>query len=1077
MNEHDLVCAALEKDQAEQSAFLEQACAGDPELRRRVELLLEGKHRVSDALDVDGARLATAGTTDPWAQPGRDPSPVAAHSDRLKAMTPGAPSLFATLDPEPEGSALRERRPITEGPGACIGRYKLLQKIGEGGMGAVYLAEQEKPVRRRVALKVVKPGMDTELVLARFEAERQALALMDHPGIAKVLDAGTTDSGRPFFVMELVKGIPITVYCDDARLSTRERLELFVSVCQGIQHAHQKGIIHRDIKPSNVLVTLIDGKPLPKVIDFGVAKAIDQRLTEKTLFTGVGSIVGTLEYMSPEQADLSGLDVDTRSDIYALGVLLYELLTGSTPLERLRLGERGYSQIVKRIKEEEPPKPSTRLSESGEQLASIAARRATDPTRLTRLLRGELDWIVMKALEKDRSRRYETANGFARDVQRFLDGDAVEACPPSSAYRLRKFAAKHRTALVTTASFAAVLLAMSAFSIDQAILATTGERHAQAEALRASRAEAQASSERDRALTAEAQARNEADKAKRAAAESEAVRKFLEDHLLAAARPQGQEGGLGTSATIRQAVDAARPKIAAAFADQPLTEAAVRMTLGTTYYYLGDYDSAITEYERSVQLRKNHLGPEHPDTLESRFHLGSAYFAAGQTLEAIALDEETLRLRVSKLGPGHADTLESRSNLATAYQAAGRNDEAIAMYQETLKLMTAKLGPEHYDTLGCRNNLANAYQDAGRIDEAIAMQEETLKLMAPKLGSDHPTTLSSRANLAFAYQTAGRIDEAIAMQEETLRLRTLKLGPDHPDTLLSRSNLAAAYRLADQTDKAILIHQETVRLMTAKLGPDHPRTLACRSKLATAYRHAGRTADAIALYEAILELSKAKLGPDHPDSLVCRQNLAVAYQDAEQMDEAIKLLAAMLPAAKKTWGPAHPNTDIATNSLCDAYESVGRWTDAGTLLRDLVAQHRNAPRSDDLHLAGILAKLGFNLLKQRKPADAEIVLKECLRIRAARQPHEWPAENTRSLLGASLLGQKKYAEAQPLIVGGYERLKACEGKIPAAAKARLNEAAERVVELYETWGKHDRAREWRSKLGVWPDIPAEPFRP
>ena len=343
-------------------------------------------------------------------------------------------------------------------------------------MGAVYMADQERPVRRRVALKVIKPGMDSAQVVARFEAERQALALMEHPNIAKVLDAGTTDAGRPFFVMELVNGIPITRYCDQARLSPRQRLELFIPVCQAVQHAHQKGIIHRDVKPTNVLVTLIDGEPVPKVIDFGVAKAIDQRLTERTFFTQFGAIIGTLEYMSPEQANLSGIDVDTRSDIYSLGVLLYELLTGTTPLLRKQILSVGYAEILRMINEDEPPMPSTRLSTSGEGLASIAAVRGIEPARLTRLIRGDLDWIAMRCLEKDRARRYDTAGSLARDVQRYLDGDPVEAGPPSRWYRLSKFSRKHRRALATAVAFFVLLVAATAVSIGLALWARSQAR-------------------------------------------------------------------------------------------------------------------------------------------------------------------------------------------------------------------------------------------------------------------------------------------------------------------------------------------------------------------------------------------------------------------------------------------------------------------------------------------------------------------------------------------------------------------------------------------------------------------------
>ena len=381
-----------------------------------------------------------------------------AHDQAGSFLKSPAPEISVTTDqvdgPPPHAA---------EGPGTRVGPYKLLEQIGEGGMGAVYMAEQEQPVKRRVALKIIKPGMDSGQVIARFEAERQALAMMDHPNIAKVLDGGATASGRPYFVMELVHGVPITRFCDLNRLNPQQRLELFVPVCQAIQHAHQKGVIHRDVKPSNVLVTLHDDKPVPKVIDFGVAKALQQPLTEKTLFTHFGAMVGTLEYMSPEQAEMNAFGVDTRSDVYSLGVLLYELLTGTTPLERKRLSEAAYAEVLRLIKEEEPPPPSARLSSSGD-LPRIAAARKTEATRLPSLLRGEIDWIVMRCLEKDRSRRYESASALARDVERHLRDEAVEACPPSVAYRLRKLIRKNRVLLSTAAAFGALLLLASVVS-------------------------------------------------------------------------------------------------------------------------------------------------------------------------------------------------------------------------------------------------------------------------------------------------------------------------------------------------------------------------------------------------------------------------------------------------------------------------------------------------------------------------------------------------------------------------------------------------------------------------------------
>jgi eukaryotic-like serine/threonine-protein kinase len=452
-NEVFLEAAEVESP-AERQRFLDQQCGADVELRAQVESLLAASAKVGSFLD--------------------------------KPMVQAPSGNPATVNYEP----------ITERPGTVIGPYKLMEQIGEGGMGLVFVAEQQQPVRRRVALKIIKPGMDSQQVIARFEAERQALALMDHLNIAKVLDAGTTPTGRPYFVMELVHGVPITTYCDANQFSPRERLELFIPVCLAIQHAHQKGIIHRDIKPSNVLVTMYDDKPVPKIIDFGVAKAIEQRLTEKTVYTQFGTLVGTLEYMSPEQAEMNAFGVDTRSDIYSLGVLLYELLTGTTPLERQRLKQEAFSEIVRLIKEEEPPRPSVRLSTSG-ALAKVAAARKTDPAKLSRLVRGELDWVVMKCLEKQRTRRYDSAGGLARDVERYLKDEPIEARPPSTLYRLQKLARRHKVAILTAGLVAAAVVVGAVACAWQAIRATAAEREALVSA-NAARMSEEAAQERKR---------------------------------------------------------------------------------------------------------------------------------------------------------------------------------------------------------------------------------------------------------------------------------------------------------------------------------------------------------------------------------------------------------------------------------------------------------------------------------------------------------------------------------------------------------------------------------------------------
>ena len=897
-----LLQSVLERPTSEREEFLHQACAGDQELEREVRTLLAsqkeaGSFLLSPAIDVVAQAMA--------------------------------------------GERAGGNETAAESP-AQIGPYRVLRRLGEGGMGVVYEAVQEHP-HRTVALKVVKPGLESSL-LRRFEHESQALARLQHPGIAQIYDAGVADTGsgaQPYFAMEFIRGKALREYAEAH--TVRERLVLMVKICQAVEHAHRRGLIHRDLKPGNILV---DESGQPKILDFGVARVADSE-AQVTRQTDVGQLVGTLEYMSPEQVLADPMEIDTRSDVYALGVILYEMLAGRRPYQL----SRQLHEAVRTIREEDP--------------APLSA--------VSRDFRGDVEIIVAKALEKEKGRRYGSAAALAEDIGHYLADEPIAARRPSAAYQLRKFARRHK-ALV--AGVAAVFVVLAA-----GVVASTRE------AIRAGRAQHAAQLE---------------------AATAKAIDDFLQNDLLAQASAAAQSD---PDLKVRTALDRAAARIGGKFQRQPEVEAAIRTTIGRTYLRMGLYPQGRKQLELTLELQRRVFGATNPETLKTLSRLGSTAYLQGKYSEAEALFNQALPIQRATLGANHADTLYSMNGLANTYFFEGKYEQAEALHSQILEIRRRLLGSEHPDTLASMNNLTMPYEREGKFAQAEALDSRILEIRRRKLGPEHPDTLSSMNNLALIYLDQGKFAQGEALYGQTLEIKRRVLGPEHPETLISMHNLALVYLAEGKLAQAETLADQTAETDRRIRGPENPETLSSMEALADVYTAEGKFAQARILYSHTLEIQRRVLGAEHPDTLYTSSNFGFMYQAEGKYALAEAQFAQTLAARTHTLGSDNPETMRSAADLALAYVS------------------------------------------QQKPAAAEPLAREAFEFARAKRPDDWQRFRAESVLGESLAGQKRYADAEPLLVEGYRGMLARQEEIAVPDRYHLERAHDWVVALDRASGR------------------------
>jgi len=956
--------------------------------------------------------------------------------------------------------------------GQTIGPYKLLQEIGRGGMGVVYMAEQSTPVARRVALKVVKPGMDSDEVVARFEVERQTLAMMDHPNIAKVLDAGQTVTGHPYFVMELIQGLPITDYADEQRLGLRQRIELVIQACRGIQHAHQKGIIHRDIKPSNVLVSLHDEQPIVKIIDFGVAKALDYRLNDRTLFTRFGQVVGTLEYMSPEQAQWNQLDIDTRTDVYAVGVLLYELLTGKPPLDATRVRSAAFEEVLRLIREEEPIRPSLKLSTS--RRAARLDRDGQEPTnQFASLVRGELDWITIKALAKNRDQRYDSVTALADDLQRFLAQEPVHACPPSNWYRWKKACQRHRTLVWVTSL---VLLGLIGITLSTLI---------QNQRVRA------ANERVNRLLLSEQQARMETSQ----------LNEFLLNFFK---KPHPDVDGREI-----KVVDLLRPASLDLLNDESepsITNATFCETLGRTFLALNLSVEARQLFEKSASMREQLFGMNAPETLRAKFLIGLARLDTNEVQAGVDLLREILSKQRELLGVAHGDTLDTQRHLGTVLVSEHNDPEGLELLRDVVAQRRALTGATSQETMDATSFLADALltldrapdaelllvdlvgqipEDSDRktlktkatslmqmshvhfmqmrYDDAISCNELALSILRRVCTPSDPTLLISLHNAGVMLAEVGKYDQALALSREALALHERVFGPDRPETIESRGVHTGMLTYAGNLEEAIALAEKNRDLAEDVLGPTHKITLECLVKLGIAYRTAGRTSDAIQAFEKAWQQFRETEWNESLRFVNCAGQLVELLADTDRISEVKHIVETLTPSStvgrSEAWCVALGELYLLP---IEVWIRKGELDEANHLLdklRSVVStMNKGSPGSELFDHAAL--QLGIAFFEGSRLLEAERLVRDTV---ARREGIAY--FNAIHTLGKILAKQGGNEEAERLLREAAEGYLSMRQQIPLEHRRKAIEAAiQDVVEFYRTRGDHESLRTWEENL-------------